>query len=194
MTVDRRDERQAGVRAWLEQQAVEALLVTHLPNIRYLTGFTGSAALLVIGRGDAVLITDFRYAVQAPREVGGTASVVVETASVWPRVASHLSQYGAVAFEATDMTVRDAQRLGEATSASLVPVADVVEPLRAIKDPGELSAIRQAVDLAVAGLAEVAESVASGQTEFAIAGRLEGTLRRLGSAESLRVSPAGSFP
>ena len=46
----------------------DALLVTHLPNIRYLTGYTGSAALLLIGETAATLITDFRYAVQAPAE------------------------------------------------------------------------------------------------------------------------------
>ena len=73
MAADRRFERQAALRAAIEEQGLDALLVTHIPNIRYLTGFSGSAALLLVRRGATILITDFRYAAQAPcrgRDVG----------------------------------------------------------------------------------------------------------------------------
>ena len=86
MPADHRLERQAAVRASLAAEGVEALLVTHLPNIRYLTGFTGSAALLLIRPEDTVLLTDFRYATQAPAEVAGTADVAIDAASVWDRL------------------------------------------------------------------------------------------------------------
>ena len=66
MAADRRLERQAAVRALLAAEGLEALLVSHLPNIRYLTGFTGSAALLLLRPERALLFTDFRYATQAP--------------------------------------------------------------------------------------------------------------------------------
>ena len=181
MTADRREERQAGVRKWLGQHGIDALLVTHLPNIRYLTGFSGSAALLVIGETDSTLITDFRYAVQAPREVGGSASVVVEQASVWSRLKGHLTEYDTLGFESAVLSVRDAQRLGELASARLAPAHDVVEPLRAIKAPEEVAAIREAVRLASEALEQVAGTIGAGQTELAIAGRLEASLRQLGS-------------
>ena len=139
MTVDRREERQEGVRKRLAQHGVDALLVTHLPNIRYLTGFSGSAALLVVAKNETILVTDFRYAVQAPREVGGSASVVVEQASVWSRLKGHLVGYGSLGFESAALSVRDAHRLGESTQAGLAPMYDVVEPLRAIKAPEEVA-------------------------------------------------------
>lgn len=181
MTVDRRDERQTGVRKWLGQHGVDALLVTHLPNVRYLTGFSGSAALLVVGQTETVLITDFRYAVQAPREVGGAAAVIVEQASVWSRLKGHLTGYETLGFESAVLSVRDAQRLGESTPARLIPTQDVVEPLRAIKAPEELTALREATRLASEALEQILPAVHAGETELAIAGRLESSLRDLGS-------------
>ena len=70
MPPDRRPDRQAALRRSLAGEGLDALLVSHLPNIRYLTGFTGSAALLLIHADATVLVTDFRYAVQAPAEAG----------------------------------------------------------------------------------------------------------------------------
>ncbi len=65
---------------------VDVLLVTHLPNIRWLTGFSGSAGMLLIGADRRALITDFRYASQAPAEVGDAAEVIIDRASVWDRL------------------------------------------------------------------------------------------------------------
>ena len=67
------------------------MLVTHIPNIRYLTGFSGSAALLVVRRDATILITDFRYAAQAPAEAGASASVEVDQKSVWERLGKVLA-------------------------------------------------------------------------------------------------------
>ena len=75
MPPDRRLERQAALRETLVAEGLDELVITHLPNIRYLTGFTGSAALLVVWADATVLISDFRYAAQAPVEVGGAAAV-----------------------------------------------------------------------------------------------------------------------
>ena len=73
MPPDWRIPRQRALRAALASEGLDGLLVTHLPNIRYLSGFTGSAALLLVRPNDAVLVTDFRYATQGPREVGEAA-------------------------------------------------------------------------------------------------------------------------
>jgi Xaa-Pro aminopeptidase len=71
VTADRRIERQTALRASIRAEGLDALLVTHLPNIRYLTGFTGSAAMLLVGVDRTTLVTDFRYGVQAPAEAEG---------------------------------------------------------------------------------------------------------------------------
>lgn len=181
MTADRHRERQRGIREWLAQNGIDALVSSHMPNIRYVTGFTGSAALVVVGPQSTVLLTDFRYAVQAPREVGGAAAVLVEQGNVWGRLATQVADYDTVGFEAESLTVRDAGRLDRAAAGRTVPTHGVVERLRTVKDPAEVEAIREAARLAEEALDEVAGSVRVGDTELAIAGRLESALRCRGS-------------
>lgn len=183
MPPDRRGERQTALRSALEGEGLDALLVTHLPNIRYLTGFTGSAALLLVRHDATVLITDFRYAVQAPSEAGEAAAVEVDQKSVWERLGRLLAAAPPVSLgiEAHALTVRDAERLGGLARGRVVPTADLVEHLRAVKSPEEVDSIRAAAALAQAALAEVLPGVRSGQTEREVGAVLEAALRRRGS-------------
>jgi Xaa-Pro aminopeptidase len=180
---DRRSERQTALRGALEADGLDALLVTHLPNIRYLTGFTGSAALLLVRADATTLITDFRYAVQAPNEAGSAAVVEIDQKSVWDRLGRLLTEVapGTLGIEAQALTVRDAERVAGLTRGRLVPTSDLVERLRAIKSPEEVASIRAAADLAQAALAEVLPVVRPGLTELEIAATLEAALRRRGS-------------
>jgi Xaa-Pro aminopeptidase len=181
--IDRRLERQGALRTTLLHEGVDALLVTHLPNIRYLTGFTGSAALLLVGPDRTVLITDFRYAMQAPAEAAGAAEVEVDQKSVWDRLARVLGSWpgGTLAIEAHALTVRDAERISALTRVRVVPTNELVERLRVVKSPEEVSAIRAAASLAQEALAEVLPTVRVGQSEREIGAGLEGALRRRGS-------------
>ena len=77
MGADPRPDRQVMLARQLTAEGLDALLVTSLPNIRYLTGFSGSAALVVVTGGGLLLVTDFRYEEQARAEVDGTSRVVV---------------------------------------------------------------------------------------------------------------------
>lgn len=183
MPPDRRSERQAALRGTLEADGLDALLVTHLPNIRYLTGFSGSAGLLLVRPDAAALITDFRYAVQAPAEAGTAAVVEIDQKSVWDRLGRLLAADppAALGIESQALTVRDAERIGALTRARLVPTTDLVERLRAVKSPEEVAAIRAAADLAQAALAETLPTVRAGLSELEIAAALEGALRRRGS-------------
>jgi Xaa-Pro aminopeptidase len=162
---------------------LDGLLVTHLPNIRYLTGFTGSAGLLLMRQDAAILVTDFRYATQAPREVGESARVEVDPVSVWQRLLKQVGErpLEALGVEAQSLTIRDAERLSGATRGRVVPTTDLVERLPAAKDPQEVQAIRCAAVLAQNALGEVLPTVAVGLSELEIAGALEGALRRWGS-------------
>jgi Xaa-Pro aminopeptidase len=180
---DRRAERQTALRVALDDEGLDALLVTHLPNIRYLTGFSGSAALLLVRSDGTVLITDFRYAVQAPQEAGGAARVEIDQKSVWDRLGKVLAAgpVGAIGIEAQALTVRDAERVAGLTRARLVPATDLVERLRAVKSPEEIAAVRAAATLAQDALAELLPTVRVGQTEREIGASLEAALRRRGS-------------
>lgn len=167
----------------LARDGLDALVVTHLPNIRYLTGFSGSAAMAVVSAGEVTLVTDFRYATQAPAEVGNAARVVVDRVNVWDLLGRTLEGLdpATVGIEAAHVTVQDAGRLSEAGKFRIVPVTDLVERLRAAKAPAEVQAIRRAAELAQEALAEVLPDVAPGQSELAIASRLEAALRVRGS-------------
>ncbi len=167
----------------MEGERLDALLVTHLPNIRYLTGFTGSAALLLVGHDATILITDFRYAVQAPSEAGPAAAVEIDQKSVWERLGRVLAAapVATLGIEAQALSVRDAERVGGLTRGRVAPSTDLVETLRAVKSPEEVASIRAAATLAQAALAEVLPGVRPGQTELDVSAALESALRRRGS-------------
>jgi Xaa-Pro aminopeptidase len=180
---DRRIERQTGLRLALEAEGLDGLVITHLPNIRYLTGFTGSAALLLVRHDATILISDFRYAAQAPAEVGGAAVVEIDQRSVWDRLGRvlHDGRIERLGIESHVMSVKDAERLSELTPASLVPTSELVERQRAVKSPEEIAAIRAAAELAQEALAEILPRIRVGQTELEIGSDLERVLRRQGS-------------
>jgi Xaa-Pro aminopeptidase len=183
---DRRRERQGALVTLFEAEELDALLVTSRPNIRYLTGFSGSAGVAVATRGDLLLVTDFRYAEQAQAEAGAVARVEIEGASVWDRLFKELPSLGrleTVGYEAHALTVKDAERFGTGVAKAWgwKPAGELVERLRARKDPVEIAAIRAAAALSSEALRATIAVVRPGQTELEIAGLLEGALRRFGS-------------
>jgi Xaa-Pro aminopeptidase len=162
----------------------DLLLVQSLPNIRYLTGFTGSSGLLAIRAHDVILVTDFRYAAQAPREAGTVARVEIDQLSIWDRLKRVLGErpLGRLAFEAHVATVQERERLDALVPhATWEATSDLVEKLRVVKDAGEVQAIRRAATLAQDALAETLPAVRAGASEFEIAALLESALRRRGS-------------
>src|SRR5438552_3534780 len=188
MAADRRRDRQEALAGALSAAALDGLLVTSRANIRYLTGFSGSAALVMVTRADVLLVTDFRYDEQARAEAGAVARVEVESTSVWDRFFKELATLGpltSLGYEAHALTVHDAERLGGAGGAGKAwrwqATTELVERLRAAKDAGEVAAIRTAATLAGEALRQTLTLVRPGMTELEIAGLLEGALRRLGS-------------
>ena len=184
MAADRRAERLAALAPRLAAAEVDMLLVSSVPNIRYLTGFTGTAGLLVVRSGAApVLVVDFRYAIQAAAEVGGAVEVVVDRASVWERLAQTLARLrpARLGYESAHVSVADLPRIEAGAPGAVVAVHGMVEALREVKSPEEVAAIRAAAALATEALAEVLPTVGVGQTERAIAARLEAALRLRGS-------------
>src|SRR6185436_15973615 len=93
--MDQRPARMAAIRRALTEQHVDALLVSALPNMRYLTGFSGSAGMLVVTMTDAVFITDFRYQTQVADEVA-CARVIIEPQSLWARLWAVLPELSGV--------------------------------------------------------------------------------------------------
>jgi Xaa-Pro aminopeptidase len=182
---DTRPARLAALRDALGRSDLDALLVTSLPNIRYLTGFSGSSALVVVSALDCVLLTDFRYATQVDDEVGGSAQVRIEPTSLWHGVWPTLTSMPGVervGFESAHLVHRDFTRLLEQGARwQWRPATDLVEQLREVKDAGEVAAIERAVGMAELALARTLAELRPGLTETAVAGILEGFLRDAGS-------------
>jgi len=180
---DRRPERHAALAALLEAEGLDALLVTSRPNIRYLTGFSGSAGVAVATRQGLLVVSDFRYDEQARQECGAVARVEIEGTSVWDRLFKELPPLDLIGFESHALTVKDAERLSSTAAAAWrwKPAGELVERLRVRKDAGEVAAIRAAAAVAAVALRDTLAEAHPGQTELEIAGALEGALRRHGS-------------
>lgn len=180
---DHRPTRIATVQSALASRDIDALLVTHLPNIRWLTGFSGSAAILVLTRDHLTLLTDFRYAVQGPKEAGDVAQVLIDRANIWERLKRLLSLHPEqrVGVEAHVLPARDVERVNAMVPHRVVQLDEFVEAFRQIKDESEIAAIRAAAAVAQDALAEVLPTITAGEREIDVAARLESALRRRGS-------------
>jgi Xaa-Pro aminopeptidase len=167
----------------LAEREVDLLLVTDLVNIRYLTGFTGSNALVVVGPETRRFITDFRYVERARAEVDGfdRERAPQEFADAlkegWPEGPLKLG------FEDQHVSVRQHARLRELLPEriELVAAGGLVEAERMRKEPGEVERIRAAAALADEIYAWVLERGVVGRTERAVALALEEEMRRRGA-------------
>jgi Xaa-Pro aminopeptidase len=182
---DPRPRRLAALIDGLTAAHVDGLLVTSLPNIRYLTGFSGTSALLFVTPRLTLLVTDFRYQTQVVQEVGELARVTIESQSLWTGLWQQLAQLPHVqvaGFESAHLLHRDFQRLLEGGSRwQWRPTVDLVETLRERKDAVEVAFIEQAADVATHALEQLLSTVAVGMSEFEVAGTLEKALRDAGS-------------
>jgi Xaa-Pro aminopeptidase len=183
---DRRPDRLAALIAALESAQLDGILLSGAPNIRYLTGFSGSSALVFVTvRGDVLLVTDFRYKTQVAEEVGDIGRILIEPQSLWTGLWQALPEYAYVevaGFESAHLLHRDFQRLLDAGARwQWRPTVDIVEGLRERKDPDEVAAITEAAGVATRALERTLPAVRAGMTELEVAGVLERALRDEGS-------------
>jgi Xaa-Pro aminopeptidase len=182
---DQRTRRLAALAEGFAAGHLDGLLVSGPANVRYLSGFSGSSALLFVSQRETVLITDFRYQTQAVEEVGDLARIVVEPHSLWNGLWQHLAQLTRVevaGFESAHLVHRDFQRLLEAGARwQWRPTMDLVESLRERKDEDELSRICEAIAAAEHALELTVTRLRVGMTELEVAGILESALRQSGT-------------
>ena len=182
---DRRPQRLAALLDAMSGAHLDALLLTSLPNIRYITGFSGSNALVLVSQKQTLFITDFRYETQAAVEVGALARVSVQAQSLWAGLWQQLAQIPGIeviGFESPTLHHREFQRLlEEGARWQWRPTSDLVETLRERKDPDEVALIEQAAGVADRALARTIPQVREGRSELEIAGALEQALREEGS-------------
>jgi Xaa-Pro aminopeptidase len=142
--------------------------------VRYLSGFSGSSAIMFVSARETLLITDFRYQTQVADEVGELARITIEPQSLWVGVWQQLAQMPGLevlGFESAHLVHRDFQRLLEAGARyQWRPTVDLVEALRERKDADELCRILEAVETAEHALGLTIAQVRVGMTEMEVAG------------------------
>ena len=169
----------------------DALLVTSLTNIRYLTGFTGSAGLLFVLPGEVVLITDGRYGLQAAEQLAGgeghrrgPGSSGPGPGRAGPRDRGPPRRCRPSAWRPPTSAGRDSSpwRPDWFPGVELVSTVGLVEGLRRVKDAGELARLADAARIADEALDHVRPQLARACTEEAFAGALDFEMRRLGAS------------
>jgi Xaa-Pro aminopeptidase len=179
----------------------EALLVTRLANIRYLTGFTGSAARLLVLPDELVFVTDGRYRDQAADQLaaaGVAARIEVHTTAGAQDGALAAASAGIahLGLEAGDVTWAAQRRYAADTfpTTELVATEGLVESLRLVKDEGEVARIEEAARIADAALASVRHRLAEGVTEKEFQLELDFAMLRLGAEDRSFETIVGSGP
>ena len=176
--------RREAARRDLKAAGLDGFLVTAPTNVRYLSGFTGEAAYLVLTPRKVIVVTDARYADQAAEECGDLEVVIRPHTQTLDQAAAGLLgklKAKAVGLEGST-TLGTAENLaGALPAASFTPVHGRVEKLRQIKDAGELAAIRHAVAVAERAFRMFVPQVRGADTEKDLHDALEGFLRRAGA-------------
>jgi len=181
------------LRTGLEENDLDSLLVTHLPNIRYLCGFTGSAAALLVADRGSILFTDDRYRAQAREEVKGARIVIARKSPLVAAAEWLAAQRGSlkpasstaesVGIEAESITagMRDRLALLLKGRARLGSAPPLVERARMVKDAAEILRIRRAVELGASLFRIACKKIQPGVTEVEVAAAMEYEARCAGA-------------
>lgn len=180
------EKRVQRLREQLRQEGLEAMLVSHPVNRRYLSGFTGSAGYLLLTQNNSWLLTDFRYMSQAPAQAAAF-EVVEHAPHFMDTVKQLLSDAGIarVGFEPHTVVYSDYQAWAEALgSIALTPVEPIVEQLRMIKDESEIAIMQEAAKLADDTFSHITGLLRPGISEADIALEMEVFMRSRGATSS----------
>ena len=184
--------RMARLRQRLPETGADALLVTSLTNVRYLTGFTGSSGVLLVCDDTAMLVTDGRYRTQAAEQLAAAGIhasvdlVIGGAQSQRDALSGAVGRQGPrrLGLEADSVTWAAQRRWADVLApVELVATSGVVEALRVVKDSGELARMARAAAIADDALGEIVPMLDAGPSEAAVALALDTAMRRLGAED-----------
>ncbi|HUG87129.1 MAG TPA: aminopeptidase P family protein [Actinomycetota bacterium] len=185
-------DRRGRLAARLDDLKVDALLITRLVNVRYLTGFTGSNGQLLLS-SDPVLFTDFRYEEQSQKEAPDVRRrIYAQAFRDELRAALREAGTGRLGFERSGVTYESYESLRELDAVEMVPMGPEVERLRWEKDPEEIGHLERAQEITDAAFDEIVGKLAEGMTEREVAFELELAMRR-GGAERVGFDTIAAF-
>ncbi len=168
----------------IAERELDQLFVSDLTNVRYLSGFTGTNGACLVGRDERIFFTDFRYTERAEREVGEEWERPDAERELVPQISGRMQ--GRVGFEDAKLSVRQLARIEAAApeGADLIPAGDLVERLRAVKEPEEIERMAAASELADDVFRWAVEAGLAGRTERDVARATEARIRELGAEPS----------
>ncbi len=178
------EKRRDNLRRLMRKQQLPALLVTSVPNVTYLTGFTGDSSYLLLTEREEVLLSDFRFITQIEQECPGL------TMEIRPRTVSQAEAVGKLAkqfklsrmgVESASLSVKQYEAFREKMAeVELVSTSDLVETLREVKEKGEVELIRQAIRIAERAIEVVRASLTPQSTEKELADMIDHQIRLFG--------------
>lgn len=189
--------RLGALRRRMAVEDLDLVLVTEASQIRYLAGFTGSNALLLVGQGRADFLTDPRYRTQSAHEVKSAKITVIsgDLLDQLPNLEVLKAGRKKIGYESHLISERRAQKLRTILPQALwVGFDDLIAPLSQVKDPSEIAAIGRAAQIADQGLAAVLPSIKPGVRERDIAAELEYKMQMAGSERAAFESIVASGP
>ena len=183
----RHPNRVAALRSLIQEQEIDAMLISDPHNRRYLSGFIGTAGYLFVTKTETVLATDFRYTEQAGDQASGfEISQIQGRLSEWfPKLLGDMG-INRIGFEADNLTVSALKMFEDAIAESdievaLEPKSGAAAKLRAIKDAGEIELLQRAIDIGDAAFEETVGKLSAGMTEKEAAWEFEKAIRERGA-------------
>jgi Xaa-Pro aminopeptidase len=187
--------RHRAVRDMMKELKLDGLLVTHRPDIEWLSNFTGDDSIVVVTEKDFFLVTDFRYKEQAEIEAGwmhirmregkmveALSKTIIECGAQRLGFEANFATFGQIT--ALDRALKEASQKSGTKEQELVPLEDVLVNLRKVKDDHEIDLIRKAVQIAEESFNAIREEIKVGQTESYLAGLLIFELKSRGASGS----------
>ncbi len=171
------------LREKMKAEGIASFLITSPYNLRYLTGFTGTTGVALIGLEEAFFITDFRYTEQAAKQCVGYE--IVKNVGPILEVVADLVESKTIenlAFEESFVAFRQYVELETLLEVDLIPVSGMIEELREIKDESEIAIVEKACEIADKAFSHILTYIKPGMTEIQVANELDFYMRSLGAS------------
>ncbi|MBO0479263.1 aminopeptidase P family protein [Vagococcus fluvialis] len=171
------------LREQMKSEGISSFLITSPYNLRYLTGFTGTTGLALIGLEEAFFITDFRYTEQAAKQCVGF-EIVKNVGPILEVVADLVESknIGNLGFEESFVPFKQYVELEGLLEVDLIPVSGMVEELREVKDEEEIAIVEKACEIADKAFSHILTYIKPGMTEIQVANELDFYMRSLGAS------------
>jgi len=170
------------IKELLNEHKLDAIYVTHLPNIRYLSGFSGSSAFLIITKNTDYFITDFRYKKQSAEQVKGfTIATNYITTDEMKKIFA-AEKFKNVGIESTHITVNGLETLKSTfPDVKFVPLKECIEQFTMEKTPEEIAKIKKAIEITDRTFSKMLEFIKPGMTELEVSAEITYTQKKLGA-------------